>query len=307
MESKAGKLQLNLSVWGDDRYACGIDIMTDSLHEVVGKKYLSLQNFLRSKLSEGLIVAFSGGVDSTFLTWAAEQERQRSGGKLAAVTTLSESFSRAERADVERFIEKYGIHHLWRNSNELFDPQYAINDSSRCFHCKTELFKICREVAEKHDFRWVAYGYNASDHGDVRPGHKAAIENSILSPLAEADLTKDEIRMLMRDYGLQMADKPASPCLSSRLMTGVFITPRKLKDVEDFETILRNGGLKVFRVRLHEIGETKLLRIEVAPEEMQAAMHLRERLVVEGRARGYRWVTLDLAGYMIGGGNSRGG
>lgn len=284
-----------------------IDIMTASLNQAVGKKYSTLQNFLRSKLGEGLMVAFSGGVDSTFLTWAAEQERQRSGGKLAAITTLSESFSRAERADAERFIEEYGIHHFWHKSNELFNPQYAINDSNRCFHCKTELFKICREVAEKHNFKWIAYGYNASDHREVRPGHMAAIENSILSPLAEADLTKDDIRMLMREHGLQMADKPASPCLSSRLMTGVFITPRKLKDVEDLETILRNGGLKVFRVRLHEVGETKLLRIEVAPEEMKAAMHLRERLVEEGRARGYRWVTLDLAGYTIGGGNSRGG
>lgn len=284
-----------------------INIMTASLNQAVEKKYSTLQNFLRSKLGEGLIVAFSGGVDSAFLTWAAEQERQISGGKLAALTTLSESFSQAERVDAERFIEKYGIRHFMHKSSELFNPQYAINDSLRCFHCKSELFKICREVAEKHNFKWIAYGYNASDHSDIRPGHKAAIENSILSPLAEADLTKDDIRMLMREHGLQMADKPASPCLSSRRMTGVFITPRKLKDVEDFETILRNSGLKVFRVRLHEVGETKLLRIEVAHEEMKAAMHLRERLVEEGRARGYRWVTLDLAGYKTGGGNSRGG
>lgn len=296
------------NVSGDDRHGVEmIDIMTASHNEAVGKKYSTLQKLLRPKLGEGLIVAFSGGVDSTFLTWAAEQERQRSGGKLAAITTLSESFSRAERADVEQFIENYGIHHFWHRSNELSNAQYAINDSRRCFHCKTELFRICREIAEKHSFKWIAYGYSASDRGDVRPGHMAAIENSILSPLAEADLTKDDIRMLMREHGLQLADKPASPCLSSRLMTGVLITPRKLKDVEDFETILREGGLKVFRVRLHEISEAKLLRIEVAPDEMKAAVHLRERLLEEGRSRGYQWVTLDLAGYMIGGGNFIGG
>ncbi len=267
------------------------------------KKYLTLQNLLRPKLNEGLIVAFSGGVDSAFLTWAAEQERQRSGGRLAALTTLSESFSQAERADADRFIETHGVEHFWRDSNELLNPLYAVNDSRRCFHCKTELFNICREVAERHDFKWIAYGYNASDRGDVRPGHEAAIENSILSPLAEADLTKDDIRMLMREHGLEMAEKPASPCLSSRLMTGVFITPRKLKDVEDFEAILRDGGLRVFRVRLHEEGSTKFLRIEVSHDEMNAALHLRERLVKEGLVRGYKWITLDLAGYMTGGGN----
>ena len=276
---------------------------TVSLNDSVRKKFLVLKSILRPKLAEGLIVAFSGGVDSAFLTWAAEQERGASGGKLAALTTFSESFSQTERADAERFIETHSITHLWRESKELLNPEYAINDGNRCFHCKTELFNICREAAKEHHFKWIAYGYNASDRGDVRPGHKAAIENSILSPLAEAGLIKDDIRLLMRENGLEMADKPASPCLSSRLMTGVFITPRKLKDVEDIETILRAGGLNVFRVRLHEESATKFLRLEVAPDEMQLAMQLRERLVKEALARGYKWVTLDLAGYRTGGGN----
>ena len=267
------------------------------------EKFLVLKDILRPKLAEGLLVAFSGGVDSAFLIWAAEQERARSGGKLAALTTLSESFSKAERADAERFIKTHGISHFWRESRELLNPEYAINDSNRCFHCKTELFNICHEAAVEHDLKWIAYGYNASDRGDVRPGHKAAVEHSILSPLAEAGLTKDDIRLLMRQNGLEMADKPASPCLSSRLMTGVFITPRKLKDVEDFETILREGGLRVFRVRLHEEGETKFLRLEVALDEMGLATQLREKLVKEGLERGYKWVTLDLAGYRTGGGN----
>ena len=269
----------------------------------VRDKFSALKEILRPKLAEGLIVAFSGGVDSSFLTWAAGQERRTSGGKLAALTTVSASFSQAEQTDAERFIRTHGIRHFWRESRELLNPDYAVNDRNRCFYCKTELFNICREAAEKHNFKWIAYGYNASDGGDIRPGHRAAVENSILSPLAEAALTKGEIRLLMREHGLDLADKPASPCLSSRLMTGVFITPRKLKDVEDIESILREGGLRVFRVRMHEAGTRKFLRLEVAPDEMQKAVELRERLVNEGRSRGYDWVTLDLAGYRSGGGN----
>ena len=270
----------------------------------VDEKFQTLKDILRPKLADGLLVAFSGGVDSAFLTWAAERERLGSGGKLAALTTMSESFSAAEKTDAERFIGTHGVTHFWHESRELLNPEYAINDSDRCFHCKTELFNICRVVAAEHDFTWIAYGYNASDRGDVRPGHKAAIENEILSPLADAELTKDDIRQLMRDYGLEMADKPASPCLSSRLMTGVFITPRKLKDVEDLETMLRDGGLRVFRVRIHEEGKVKFLRIEAAADEMPLAMQLREALVKEGNARGYKWVMLDLAGYRTGGGNA---
>ena len=276
---------------------------TASLSDAAQKKLLTLREILRPKLTDGLIVAFSGGVDSAFLTWAAEQERRESGGELLALTTLSESFSNAEKHDAERFIEEQGIDHIWHESKELLNPAYAINDSNRCFHCKTELFNICHEAASRRGFKWIAYGYNASDRGDIRPGHKAAVEHSILSPLADAELTKDDIRLLMRRNGLEMADKPASPCLSSRLMTGVFITPQKLKDVEDFEAILRDGGLRVFRVRLHEEGETRFLRLEVALGEMNLATQLREKLVTEATSRGYKWVTLDLAGYRTGGGN----
>lgn len=267
------------------------------------EKFSALRESLRLKLTEGLIVAFSGGVDSAFLLWTAEQERRESGGKLVALTTMSESFSQAEKKDAENFAKTIGVEHIWRRSEEVSNPQYVINNSNRCYYCKTELFRICNELADELNFKWIAYGYNASDRSDFRPGHKAALENSILSPLDDADLTKDDIRSLMRFFGLEMAEKPASPCLSSRLMTGVFVTPRKLKDVENFETILRNGGLKIFRVRLHEEGEKKFLRLEVAPEEMQHAIELREELVKESKARGYQWVTLDLAGYKTGGAN----
>jgi pyridinium-3,5-biscarboxylic acid mononucleotide sulfurtransferase len=281
-----------------------IDIKIDKAESSTASKFSDLQAELRQRLlNGGLVIAFSGGVDSAFLLWAAEQERLRSGGELLALTTQSASFSQAERFDVEKFIEQSGVRHVWQDSNELLNPDYTINDTDRCFHCKTELFTICKQAASESGLKWIAYGYNASDQGDTRPGHRAALENGIISPLADARLTKDDIRELMRENSLEMAEKPASPCLSSRLMTGVHITPRKLQDVEEIETILRNGGVRVFRVRMHEDGNTKFLRIEVAADEMETAMKLRDHLVREGKARGYKWVVLDLAGYSTGGGN----
>lgn len=280
-----------------------MSIATASVVETEQQKYLQLREILREKLADGLIVAFSGGVDSSFLLWAAEQERRSSGGELLALTTLSESFSQAERADAESFIKALGIDHVWRESREIENAQYVANGLDRCFHCKTELFRICREEANNLGYKWIAYGFNASDRGDHRPGHIAAKENSILSPLDEVGLTKDEIRTLMRENNLSIAEKPASPCLSSRLMTGVSISREKLKDVEEIESILRDGGLKIFRVRVHEDGAKKFLRLEVSPDEIEKAVALRETLVNEGMKRGYAWVTLDLAGYKTGGGN----
>ena len=267
------------------------------------KKYLALKEILKPLVADGLIVALSGGVDSAFLTWAAECERQAIGGRLMALTALSASFSQAEKADVERFVASTGVQHVWEESHELSNPAYLVNDSSRCFHCKAELFDICRRTAQTHSLKWIAYGYNASDRGDTRPGHLAAIQADVLSPLEAADLTKEDIRHLMRDNGLAMADKPASPCLSSRLMTGVRITPRKLGDVEQLEAILHDRGLKVFRVRVHEESGTRFLRLEVASDEMHLALEHRNDLIKEAMDRGYKWITLDLAGYRTGGGN----
>lgn len=269
-------------------------------------KFDALRANLRARLPEGLIVAFSGGVDSAFLLWAAEQVRREQGlprERLLALTAVSDSMATVERDDARAFADSLGVRHEWHESRELENPSYAANDSSRCYHCKSELFRIGHEVAGREGYRWLAYGYNASDRGDVRPGHQAALENEVLSPLADAELTKDDLRVLMRANGLALSEKPASPCLSSRLMTGVGVTPAKLRDVEKLESILREGGVRVFRVRLHEEGATRFLRIEIAPEEMSRGLELREALVREGRARGYKWVTLDLAGYALGGGN----
>lgn len=268
----------------------------------VAEKYEALCDRLAGLLPDGLVVAFSGGVDSAFLLWAAESVRRKRGGRVLALTAVSASMAEVERVDARRFATALGVEHSWEQSLELAQPAYAANDGTRCYYCKSELFRIGHDVADKRGYRWLAYGYNASDRGDVRPGHKAALENDVLSPLADAGLTKDDIRVLMRANGLDLADKPASPCLSSRLMVGVTVTPEKLKDVEDMEQLLREKGLRVFRVRLHEDGAKKFLRLEIAADEMARALEAREALVTEGRRRGYQWVTLDLGGYRMGGG-----
>lgn len=269
----------------------------------LASKYEGLRGQLRGYLKGGLLVAFSGGVDSAFLVWAAEQERRKAGGRLLALTTSSASLASAERADVESFVQQFRLDHCWVNSRELESAAYLVNDNSRCYHCKSELFRICGEVAAERGLEHIAYGYNASDIGDTRPGHRAAIENGIASPLADAGITKEDIRQLMRTNGLELADKPASPCLSSRLVTGVAITSEKLRAVDELESILRDRGLHIFRVRVHEMNGSRFVRLEVAPEEMDRTFTLRNEVTSAAKKLGFRWVTLDLEGYRTGGGN----
>jgi uncharacterized protein len=167
------------------------------------------------------------------------------------------------------------------------------------------LFRITGEVAAEAGLRWVLYGYNASDHVDERPGHRAAQESGVLTPLSEVGLSKPEISFLMREAELPLSGKPASPCLSSRIMTGIEITPDRLRDVAEMEAILRRAGVRTLRVRLcREENDAFFLRVEVAPEEMSKVIECREELHREASRRGYRWVTLDLGGYRTGGGVS---
>lgn len=265
-------------------------------------KYDSLRRTLGEYTTEGLVVAFSGGVDSGFLVWAAEEARKEFGGKLVALTTDSASMPEHDKEDVRRFVDRVGVEHVWKESAELEDPEYLKNDSLRCYHCKSELFGIAKKVAVENGCRRIAYGYSASDKSDVRPGHKAALENEILYPLATHEFTKSEIRELMRINGFDLHDKPSSPCLSSRIMRGVQITKQELRNVDDLENILRDGGMKVFRLRVHEMGDKHFLRLETLPDEMMLALQLKERLTAEAKKRGYLWVTLDLDGYKTGGG-----
>ena len=279
--------------------------MAVNAHAPPTAKYSALREALRPKLQRGLIVAFSGGVDSSFLLWSAEQERQASGGRLLAVTAVSDSLPQVEKDDAEQFARAIGVEQRWENSNELSNPDYVKNDGLRCYHCKTELFHLTRALQENGGYQFVAYGYNASDRMDVRPGHKAAEENNVIAPLADAELSKDDIRVLMREFKLPLADKPSSPCLSSRLMTGVPVTPEKLRHIEELETILRKRGVNVVRVRLHEEGQRRYLRVEVAPDEMDKVLGARDDLLAKGLSQGYERVLLDLAGYKTGGATVR--
>jgi uncharacterized protein len=267
------------------------------------QKYNALKGSLGKYTRDGLVVAFSGGVDSGFLLWAAEEARKEYGGTLIGLTTSSESMPSHDRDDVRRFVAAIRVRHVWKESMEVENPDYLRNDAFRCYHCKTELFNIAKKVAAENNCEHIAYGYSASDKTDIRPGHRAALENGILFPLADHDFTKNEIRELMRINGLELSDKPSSPCLSSRIMRGVEITKQELRDVDELETILRSGGLKIFRLRVHELDGKKFLRLETSGEEFVLAIQIKDKLVKAAKERGYRWVTLDLEGYRTGGGN----
>ncbi len=265
-------------------------------------KYKKLISTLGKYVREGLVVAFSGGVDSAFLVAAAEDAKSKSGGTVIALTTTSESMPEQDKTDADKFISRLGTKHIWRDSFEINSEEYVRNDVLRCYYCKRELFKIAKEVALQNKCKWIAYGYSASDTTDTRPGHKAAIENNILFPLAEYNFSKSDIRELMRRKNIELSDKPSSPCISSRIMTNVKITKEKLKDIDELENVLRAGGLKVFRLRHHEIDSKKFLRLEAEPGEMALAYQLKDILIHAAKLRGYRWVTLDLEGYKQGGG-----
>jgi len=272
---------------------------------IAAKKFAALGEVLSALVAEGVLVAFSGGMDSAFLLWAANLARKEKGGNVVALTTTSPSTPSRDKEDATAFTTELGVEHLWEESLEMSLPEYSRNDRERCYHCKTELFRIAGDVARKAGLRWLLYGYNASDHGDERPGHRAAQEVGALTPLSDVGLTKPEISHLMRLAGLPLSGKPASPCLSSRIMTGIEITPSKLQDVEEMEAILRRGGINTLRVRIcRDERNSNFIRVEVLPEEMGAVLKCREELQQEGVKRGYRWVTLDLGGYRTGGGVS---
>ncbi len=267
----------------------------------VPEKLASLLVALRGYLAEGAVVAFSGGVDSAFLLWAAEQAKEP-GARLVALTTVSASTPDPDLEDARSFAASLGVDHLCVESHELDREEYRRNDAERCYHCKTDLFEIAGSVAAERGLGWILYGYTASDRDDVRPGHRAAGEVGVQAPLADAGLEKQEIRALLREHGVALADKPSSPCLSSRIMTGVSVDRRRLGDVAALEAILRGHGIRVCRARICDAGDGLFVRVEVGPDEMGKVLACRSELEREGKARGYRWVTLDLGGYRTGGG-----
>ncbi|MGC1483853.1 MAG: ATP-dependent sacrificial sulfur transferase LarE [Candidatus Acidiferrum sp.] len=242
-----------------------------------------------------VIVALSGGADSAYLAWAADRAL---GERALSVTALSPSYSAHDRAVVTEFVRKLGVRHEFIETHEMENPGYRANAPDRCYFCKDELFSVLDNMAKDRGFAAVAYGVNADDTLDFRPGHRAAKEHQVLAPLLDAGLHKSEIRMLSRRAGLPTWDRPASACLASRLPYGTEVTPERLALVERGEAALRELGFRQFRVRLHE----KLARVEIAPEEMHRAMspEMGSSIAARLKAAGFTYVALDLEGYRQG-------
>ncbi len=264
-------------------------------------KLNKLSKQLSAIIHDGIIVAFSGGTDSAMLVWAVKKVQDSVGGKVVAITQDSISLPRRDLDEAKNFCKNLGIKHETIEGSEFDDPRYIKNDSNRCYYCRSDLFKITDNI-KKEGYKAVLYGYNHSDKGDFRPGHKAAVENDILSPLAEYEFTKDEIRLVLRSNKITIADKPASPCLSSRIMTGIAIEKSDVEKLEAMETILWEAGAKIFRVRLCKEETEKFLRIEASPDDIEVVIKNKDSLISKGKEFGYKWVTLDLEGYKLGGG-----
>jgi len=248
---------------------------------------------------DSLLVALSGGADSAYLAWAANNVL---GARALAVTALSASFSRHDREQAEKFVQATGIRHEFIETHEFENPLYVENNADRCYHCKDELFDRMEALASARNFRAIAYGINADDTHDFRPGHRAAREHRVLAPLLDAALTKAEIRWLSQRAGLRTWDRPASACLSSRVPYGTAVTPELLEKIDRAESVLRQLGFRQFRVRAHgELG-----RIELAPDELSRGMEpaVSEQILAGVQQAGFATVTIDPEGYRQGSLNS---
>jgi uncharacterized protein len=244
---------------------------------------------------ESLLVAYSGGTDSAFLAYTAHQVL---GERMLAVIADSPSLPRRELAAALTFAAAHGIPTHILQTRELDDPNYARNDSNRCFHCKDELFTQMEAARRQLGFEHLAYGMNVDDRGDFRPGQKAAAMHNALAPLTMANLTKEEIRTLAREAGLTLADKPASACLSSRIEYGRPVTTENLSQVERAEDALHALGFVHVRVRHH--GE--LARIEIARHDLPRALTVAmlDRIAAALQPLGFVYITLDTQGYRSG-------
>jgi pyridinium-3,5-biscarboxylic acid mononucleotide sulfurtransferase len=243
----------------------------------------------------GLLVAYSGGVDSAYLAWRAHEIL---GEGMRAIIADSASLARQQLAEAVAFAKKHAIPLEIIATNELENPDYAKNDLQRCFHCKNELFTVMKAARERLGSRHLAYGMNLDDRGDFRPGQKAAERHDVLAPLVDAGLTKADIRELAREAGLGVWDKPAAPCLSSRIAYGLAVTPQALGHVEQAEDFLRGLGLRQFRVRHH--GD--IARIEIAVEEMPAVLEVATMGKISERLKaiGFKHVALECGGFQSG-------
>jgi uncharacterized protein len=242
-----------------------------------------------------LIVAYSGGVDSTYLAYAAHRAL---GDRALAITALSPSYPRSHLRMAEEVARRFGFPHRFVETAEVDNPDYRRNPTNRCYFCKTELFSLLESIRNEHGFAAVAYGVNLDDTTDFRPGHRAADEFRVIAPFLDVRLTKSEIRELSAAAGLPTAGIPASACLASRIPYGMEVTPEKLRQIDDAEEAVRALGFRQVRVRHH--GD--LARVEVAREELPMALDLeRTKAVSEAlHELGFRYVALDLDGYRTG-------
>lgn len=242
-----------------------------------------------------VIVAYSGGVDSSYVAYVANAEL---GPRAICITGESASLPSYQQAEIERAVSEFGFHHETIRTEELENPNYSANNADRCYFCKDELYSKLEAIAESRGIDCIVDGSTTDDLDDFRPGRRAAKQHAVRSPLIEVGMSKSEVRELSRRAGLPTWDKPASPCLSSRIAYGTTVTIERLSKVDRGEEILREFGFREFRVRHHDT----LVRLEIAPAEMEQVLRkdVLEQLAARFRELGFKYVTLDLQGFRSG-------
>jgi uncharacterized protein len=260
----------------------------------IQEKYKSLQDSLR-KL-EGVVVAYSGGVDSTFLLKAAVDTL--GADRVLACIGVSPSLAQSQHDQAIKYAALIGAQLVEIPVDELDDENYSANRADRCFHCKSYLYRAIQKVGQENGYAHLVCGSNYDDQDDYRPGNRAALDQGVHSPLMDAQLTKAEIRLLSKEADLPTADLPASPCLASRMSYGLEITSQRLSQIEQAEDFLRSLGFQEFRVRHHDT----IARIEVLPQDLARMLEptWREAILTQFKSIGFQYVTVDLQGFRSG-------